>query len=204
MDKHSARKTAEFWLEGWLSDQHRSWRTKRWEMFDNYLSTPPKTILDIGCGIAFESQLFHKKYQSKLWLIDGDIKNNTEKKTRSIGYADTTEDMRYYVNHSDIKRVLDGNNITGYKLIDADNIDIPPTQKFDLIVSFSSCGVHYPLITYKDLIKQHSTENTVCIFDLRNRTYNQLIRDEINVIRVLADNDPSDRMHSKTVHFKFK
>lgn len=36
-----------------------------------------------------------------------------------------------------------------------------------MIYSGKSCGFHYPLSTYKDLLYRHSDENTLLIFDLR-------------------------------------
>ena len=62
-----------------------------------------------------------------------------------------------------------------------DFLNIPENKKFDYIFSYSSCGVHYPLETYKELILKHSHKNTVCIFDLRKHTLPKL-RNKIQII----------------------
>ncbi len=197
------RKDPTFWMSGWLSEAHTNWRTVCFNVIDEYLPTPPKTILDIGCGIAFESRLFHKKYDTELWLLDGDVKNNQTQQEKSVGWNEDVKTFRFYSNLEDLKKVFDNDSINNYKLIDANNIDIPAEQKFDLICSYSSCGVHYPLNTYKELILKHSHKDTICIFDLRNRTL-QNLKKEINIIKILQNPKPADPMNHIKAHFKFK
>lgn len=201
--KMNPKLTPEFWLKGWLSDKHIKWRTQCWSIIDNYLDKPPQSILDIGCGTAVESRLFYKKYNSELWLLDGNNKNNNDQQTKTVGYNNDVKKMAYYTNHEDLKKIFDGDKIKNYNLVDADNITIPEDKKFDLICSYSSCGIHYPLQTYKSLILKHSHDHTVLIFDLRNRTLPMLAKD-IQIINILQNPAPSDPMNSAKVHFKFK
>ena len=172
-----------FWIQGWNNNQHKKWRTKCFNVIDEYLKPSPKTILDIGCGSAFESTLFHKKYNCELWLLEGDYNSNTKEKTRSIDYGDVN-DFRFYSKISDLKKIWD-QNISNYVFVDANNINIPENKKFDYICSYSSCGIHYPLETYKELILKHSHKNTVCIFGLRN--YIHPMYNKIQIIHKLID-----------------
>jgi hypothetical protein len=56
-----------------------------------------------------------------------------------------------------------------YHLIDTNNINIDENIKFDLITSWLSCGHHYPVKTYIDLMKKHSHKDTRIILDLRTK-----------------------------------
>ena len=84
-----------------------------------------------------------------------------------------------------MKKIWD-QNISNYVFVDANNINIPENKKFDYICSYSSCGIHYPLETYKELILKHSHKNTVCIFGLRNSTV-PYIENKIQIIHKLME-----------------
>jgi acyl-CoA synthetase (AMP-forming)/AMP-acid ligase II len=65
---------------------------------------------------------------------------------------------------------------------DCNNIDIPENIKFDLITSYLSCGYHYPISTYKELILKHSHKDTKLVFDLRNRKENFGVDEGIEIV----------------------
>lgn len=171
------------WIKGWLSDKHITWRTKCYNALVKYLVTPPKTILDIGCGIALESRLFYKNFGTELWLLDGEAGSNPLA-TRHGGYEPTARNFEFYCSLNDIRKVLEDDNIKNFHLIDANNIQIPKDLKFDLICSWASCGVHYPISTYEGLIRKHSNENTRLIFDIRHLN-SQKKESNFNVINVI-------------------
>jgi hypothetical protein len=54
-----------------------------------------------------------------------------------------------------------------YHLVDANNIRIPEDVKFDVITSWLSCGHHYPVNAYMELMRKHSHENTRILLDIR-------------------------------------
>ena len=169
------------WLTVWNDKEYIELKKNNFSILENYIKTPPKNILDIGCGLAFESEQFQKKYNSDLWLLDSDFEN-TEDRSRDIlyGKADT---FKFYSNVNDLKSSYDQRNMS-YTFVDANDINIDSNIKFDLIYSILSCGFHYPAVTYKKLIQQHSHKNTVVLMDIRKKLLHQQENDFklINVV----------------------
>ena len=166
------------WSDLWKSDGYKSGKTKNFSVVDSYIKFEPKNILDIGCGYARESKCFQEKYNSNLYLLDGNPKKDSQKRQIKYGSA---ESMDFYNSIEDLKKYYDSENMR-YNFIDAANPIIPKDIKFDLIYSFLSCGFHYPANTYKELIQKHSTEDTLIIFDIRhlNKQKNIQILDIVN------------------------
>jgi SAM-dependent methyltransferase len=154
------------WIEDeWFTEEYQKEKRNNFELIDKELSTPPLKILDIGCGFAWESRLFQKKHQSKLWLIDSEPDENT--KVNEIGFHESADTFSFYYPLQFLKEKLDELGTVNYELINANNINLPKDLKFDLITSYKSCGFHYPVSTYRDIILNHSHDNTKVIFDLR-------------------------------------
>jgi len=168
-----------YWTEKWDDPQHIKSKVEIFKLLTDYLVTPPKNILDIGCGYARESEYFQKEYGTDLWLLDGDF-NSTKDKHRQVKYG-TAETFAFY---NKVETLLESYNSRGmkYTFVDATNINIPANVKFDLIYSGLSCGFHYPANTYKDLVLKHSHKNTKVVFDLRN-VQEQEDFEIVNVIR---------------------
>ena len=161
----------------WIDDGYTAFKNKCFTAIDNYLDVKPKKILDIGCGYAQESLLFQKKYGSKLWLLDGDASNSG---TRDVSYG-TAESMKFYNHIADLQKYFDAQNLE-YVFVNALDPLINDDTKFDLIFSFLSCGFHYPLEEYFDLIKKHSYKNTRLIFTLRKG-----IKHNCKIINVISE-----------------
>jgi SAM-dependent methyltransferase len=154
------------WIEDeWFTEIYQKEKRNNFELIDKELSTPPLKILDIGCGFAWESRMFQKKHQSKLWLIDSEPDENT--KVNEIGFHESASTFSFYYPLNFLKEKLDELGTVNYELINANNINLPKDLKFDLITSYKSCGFHYPVSTYRDIILNHSHNNTKVIFDLR-------------------------------------
>lgn len=158
------------WLTGeWNTKEYQDAKLKNFEILCKELESPPSRILDIGCGLAWESRLFNEKFGTELWLIDGDASTN-EQKSKSASetnWHSTAESFLFYHKLDFLKEELDKRNTKNYHLIDVNNINIPDDIKFDVITSWLSCGFHYPASTYKDLVLKHSHENTRIFFDIR-------------------------------------
>lgn len=173
------------WLDFWkTSSDYQLEKTNSFNIVNHYLKVPPATILDIGCGMAFESRMFNKKHGSKLWLLDGDVEDNPAV-SRDIRFG-AVETMAFYNRLEDIEQVLQEDNIVDYTMLNVKNYTIPAQQKFDLICSWFSCGFHYPLDAYKDLILAHSHKDTELIFDLRTKTADKL---GVEIVRVLEQGE---------------
>jgi hypothetical protein len=183
--------TTNYYIDKWNSEEYIGRKIKNFELIDQYYNIPFKNILDIGCGKAYESREFSKKYGSKLYLIEGDAdKNNKKLPTAATGkYHYSADDFLHYFPLDLVKKELDRLGTTNYELIDSENIIIPDDVKFDLITSYLSCGFHYPIATYRDLIIKHSHENTKMVFDLRNRKGTLLVEEGIEVIHKFLHGD---------------
>lgn len=127
-------------------------------------------VLDIGCGPAEHAREFQKRFGSELWLIEGNASNNVNKQesARKSKWRESTADFLYYHDLAHLRQRLDNLGTQRYHLIDCERAhEIDAAVKFDLICSWKSCGYHYPLNSYSDLIRNHSHEGTRIVMDLR-------------------------------------
>ena len=176
------------WLSGeWSTPEYQAAKKLNFDLLDAELVNPPTSILDIGCGLAWESRMFSDKYGTELWLLDGDTSFNANKpqSAREANYHVDSAEFLFYHPMSWLKEQLDSKETKNYNLIDVNNISIPKDKKFDVITSWLSCGFHYPATTYKDLILQHSHENTRIFLDIRTHLKNKEIFYNDNGIEVL-------------------
>jgi hypothetical protein len=158
------------WMKLWGSDGYQTNKRAGFAALDSSLDQPPKRILDIGCGLAWESRLFNSKYNTEIWLLDGDVDANENKDPEKANHGKWHKDpnsLLFYHSIDFLDRQLKESGVENYHLIDVNNINIPVDVKFDVITSWLSCGFHYPVSTYRDLILKHSHENTVIAMDLR-------------------------------------
>ena len=157
------------WARKWTTEKYIAKRRANFDAVDAYLSQPIGKLLDIGCGFAHESRWFAEKYGTELWLLDGDQQQNANKSdTASYGNWNATSDALYFYHSFDfLDAKLQELGTKNYHLIHANNINIAEDVKFDVITSWLSCGHHYPVNTYIDLMKKHSHEHTRIILDIR-------------------------------------
>jgi SAM-dependent methyltransferase len=157
------------WTRKWTSPEYIAKRQGNFEKVDAYLNQPIKRILDIGCGFAWESRFFQEKYNCELWLLDGDNAVNRDKpEIASYGnWNNDSNNLLFYHSLDYLDQQLKELGTKNYHLIDCNNINISEEIKFDLITSWLSCGHHYPVSVYRDLMLKHSDENTRIVLDLR-------------------------------------
>ena len=149
----------------WQTDEYKKNKIISFELLDSFLTVPPTNILDIGCGLAFESEMFQSKYNSNLYLLDGDFESSiSASRDRKYGTADS---MAFYTKIDSLKNSFNERNLK-YNFVDANNIQLPSDLKFDLVYSNVSCGYHYPLSTYFELLDAHVTEDSILIFDINS------------------------------------
>lgn len=185
----------EDWMVEWLSTDYQKLKQQDINfVLDYFKKDPPKSVLDIGCGLAWESRALQKAYGTELWLLDGDADSNPQGK--KVGWRGDAENMAFYHKLDHLDKVLKETGLSDYNLIDCNNINIPKEIKFDLIYSGISCGFHYEANTYRSLIEKHSHTNTKIIFDLRKKV---LYQDNVEIIEVLQNG----KKHSKCL-IKFK
>lgn len=171
------------WISEWQTKEYMNAKITNFNIVDAYLNFSPKRILDIGCGLAYESQWFQEKYTSELFLVDG----NFETKKRQIKYG-PAEDFGFYTDINQLISYWDGQGLN-YNFIDATNPYIKPDIKFDLVYSFLSCGFHYPANTYKEFIQKHTDENSTIIMDLRFVTK----QSDIEIVDIIHEDRKSQK-----------
>jgi SAM-dependent methyltransferase len=192
------------WInEEWFTPDYQAHKLENFQLLDSYLKQPPQTILDIGCGLAWESRMFNQQHGSQLFLLDGDYDDNSHDPFRNqmqARYCNDVKDFAFYYKLDFLSKELDKLNTQNYVLIDCNNIDIDPEVKFDVITSWVSCGFHYPVETYRSLIEKHSHAQTVIVMDLRvpAKASTPIIGPGIEIISVL------NRRHKYvTAHIRF-
>ena len=186
-----SKKQKKNWFKQWQTDWYKDKVKTVFDAVDSYLENPPKVILDIGCGQAFESELFQKKYNSELYLLDGD-KDTTNEKHRFNKYG-PVNNFTFYNSIDALKRSYNERNLK-YTFVDANDIVIEDSVKFDLIYSTFSCGYHYPADTYENLIKKHSTDDTVVIMDFQ-LTYDFSDADPFEIVNQINEGSGHKKMH---------
>lgn len=179
------------WMTGeWARPEYQQDKKQNFDILTQHLTESPINLLDIGCGLAWESRLIENKYGTNLWLLDGDVTANSDKPSYSseIKYHNSTEDFLFYHSLDTLDKNLKQLGTKNYTLVDCNNIQIPENIKFDLITSWLSCGFHYPVSTYKDLILKHSHENTKIIVDLRIhiKTKEVFLEEGVKIVNILG------------------
>lgn len=157
------------WDRKWSHERYVTKRRANFEIVDAYLNQPVGRLLDIGCGFAYDSRWFNQKYGTELWLLDGDASTNaTKPESASYGNWNTTSsELKFYHTFEFLDAKLKELGTQNYRLVDANNISIPDDVKFDVITSWLSCGHHYPVNTYMELMRKHSHANTRILLDIR-------------------------------------
>ena len=186
------------WLEHWSEPWHEEDRVQRFNVLDEYLKTPPKRILDIGCGLARESEYFQKKYDTELYLLDGDFEST--KQRRRDNFWGSADSFKFYSPIEELKKSFDERNMK-YTFVDALDPRIEKDVKFDLIYSFLSCGFHYPANTYRNMIKAHSYDDTKVIIDCREDTLEKQKKD-FDVIDIISETFHFVKYYRMEIKFK--
>jgi hypothetical protein len=179
------------WDRKWSTDLYITKRRDNFETVDAYLNQSVGKLLDIGCGFAYDSRWFGEKYGTELWLLDGDANTNTNKPdSASYGNWNTdSNELKFYHTFDFLNSKLQQLGTKNYHLVDANNINIPEDIKFDVITSWLSCGHHYPVKTYIDLMKKHSHKSTRIILDVRCKgtATNFIGVDGFEIVNIVSD-----------------
>ncbi|AUF82372.1 putative methyltransferase [Tetraselmis virus 1] len=157
------------YIKLWLSQHYIKTKEDLAYRIDAMLFIPnghvPQTMLDIGCGLAYEAEYFQRKYGTRLWLLEGDRLQNTASQTRTDYYG-TTESYMFF---NDIQKLINCYQVRDlqYTLL-SQNCDESKLPCFDLITSIDACGMHFPVSTYYRFFKKHTNPNSKVILELNN------------------------------------
>lgn len=157
------------------------------DLIQNNLPGPFGCVLDIGCGIAEQARELQQRFGSELWLVEGNRPNNSKKSPTASKskWQDDANEFLYYWDLDSLRTRLENLGTKNFHLIDCDNIRIDAHIKFDLICSWKSCGYHYNINTYRDLILRHSHANTKIVMDIRNSKRGKRLPDDWRVVKEL-------------------
>lgn len=139
---------------------------KDFNMIEEYLPTHCDRSLDIGCGLGLINILLYKKYKStNIYLLD-----KTELNVEEI--SGIHKNYKFYNSMQAAKETIISNGIDNNKLNLYETTDYKDlfNIKFDVIFSLLSCGWHYPVSTYIDLMSNSLSDDGVLILDLRHNT----------------------------------
>lgn len=186
---------ARSWLRTWNTPDYIQKKHHSFIVLDSYLyniSFKPTTILDIGCGLAIETEMFQQKYKSEIYLLDDDFDNNTETQNRDVFFGPANT-LKFYSNLEDLFDSYEKRNLK-YNFIYAKNPVIDNNVTFDLIYSNRSYGFHYSVETYMELIKKHSNENTIVVIDMWKETFNEE-KQKCNIVEVIENGEQHYKVH---------
>ena len=125
---------------------------------------PPRAVTDIGCGYALFDLFLAQDFKSKLTLID--LETNDE---RHFGFE---ESGAAYSNLDVAARFLNANGIAKSRIKTVNPAVKSPDRLRgqDLVVSFISCGFHYPWSTYAVFFRDAVAPGGRIILDIRRRS----------------------------------
>jgi SAM-dependent methyltransferase len=131
--------------------------------FKSVLPEKPTRVLDIGCGLGGIDVLVSNYYRHEveLHLLDADCFSDK----RSYGYKEESE---YYCDLNKTRNFLLANRVPWTNIYITNILqELFPSGPFDLIMSFSSWGFHYPISRYLDDVRRVSHPQTRLVLDLR-------------------------------------
>lgn len=142
---------------------------KDFEMIQKFLPYSALNVLDIGCGLGLINLALNDTFnQCNFHLLDKTQELNTEK------ISGFNEKYTFYNSLPAAKTILCKNGIDEDRIhiyeVEDENIDSLKKKKFDVILSFLSCGWHYSVDVYKDLILSSLSDDGVVILDIRHNT----------------------------------
>ena len=142
---------------------------KDYDMIKYFLPEKTTKILDIGCGLGLIDLSLYKHYiKTELHLLDKsqDLDENTS--IRGFNGNKYT----FYNSLEASKEILISNGVEKkdiYTYEVGDHLNLF-NNKYDVIISLLSCGWHYSIELYKDLIQKTLNSNGVLILDIRHNT----------------------------------
>ena len=122
----------------------------------HYWAPKAKKVIDIGCGQGGVAAIMNILWGCEIWLIDGIGGGNRESQ-----YGPEKE-MKYYSTWTDLPDTFQkwGCRMDLVHFVSIDEAKNYNWPTVDLIMSFRSCGFHYPMNTYEWLYKKINTEDT--------------------------------------------
>ena len=141
----------------------------------------PRHVVDIGCGAAIAEALLKQDFDLRATLVD--IEETPEQ------YHFWSEQGAGYASLAEAKAFLMANGFKASDLTLVNPRKAPAAMakvKGDLVTSFFSCGFHYPVGDYVDLMRATMDAGGTVILDLRGR---YLAAPDAALTRLIEDAD---------------
>lgn len=123
------------------AEQYSTELERTFEQIKSVVKTPPRRVLDIGCGMAGIDVLIGREWpECELHLFDKDGVSPVI----NAGYHANSDDFSHYHSFYHALDLLDANDVENTVWI---HDKLPPFE-YDLVISLLSWGFHYPLTTY--------------------------------------------------------
>jgi SAM-dependent methyltransferase len=144
---------------------------KDYDMIKDLLPTQVENILDIGCGLGLIDLALYNHYNGNISINLLDKTNTISEDTSVRGF---NKEYVFYNSMDATTETLTSNGVTETALhayeVNDESLKIIEGKQFDLILSFLSCGWHYSIETYVELIKKTLKADGVLILDIRHNT----------------------------------
>lgn len=123
------------------AEQYSAELERTFEHIKAVVKTPPRRVLDIGCGMAGIDVLIGREWpECEIHLLDKDGVSPVI----NSGYHDKAGDFSHYHSFDCALAMLAENGVQNRLACYQDL----PNIEFDLVISLLSWGFHYPLTTY--------------------------------------------------------
>lgn len=124
----------------------------------------PKSVIDIGCGQAIPDLFLHRDFKPRFTLVDIEQTDDLYHNWAGQGSG--------YASLACAKALLHDNGAAKTKVTAINPVKDPAAMeglKADMLISFYSCGFHYPIDDYADLMLRTITGGGLVCLDLRKR-----------------------------------
>ena len=124
----------------------------------------PKRVADIGCGYALFDLFMARDLKAEVVLIDLESNEHRHFGFQSEGAA--------YSSLARARQLLMANGVAATQITTLNPRETAPESiaPVDLVMSFLSCGFHYPVDLYLPFLEQALVPGGAAIFDLREAT----------------------------------
>lgn len=146
-----------------------------------------------AAGLPKPANYSRKNTEPNFYLLEGEKSSSAGTRLGKYGEVDN---FSFYLPVNNLRDAWEAQGMT-YTYVNGAAPNVPSDVKFDLVYSWLSCGFHYPINTYRDFIKSHTTPESIIIMDVRLKFYHQLLTPDYTVVKILESN-----AKKHTVHFR--
>jgi len=155
--------------DGIVRNQISKMVEKDYDMIKDFLPKSCNSVLDIGCGLGLIDLAIYNHYgKVNLNLLDKTQDLDESKPLRGFN----GKKYSFYNSLDASRATLEGNGVNPKDIscYEVDSHRELYNNKYDVIISLLSCGWHYSIELYVDLIQKCLSPEGVLILDIRSNT----------------------------------